>query len=54
MRTDTTKEMMRFSSKAGDGATNTVKSEDVTGLLKEKRNKKWDSKPQYKIFETLI
>ena len=51
--TDTTKEMMRFSSKAGDGATNTVKSEDVTGLLKEKRNKKWDSKPQYKIFQLL-
>ena len=50
---DSKEKMMRFSSKAGDGATNTVKSEDITGLLKEKRNKKWDNKPQYKIFEAL-
>ena len=45
--------MMRFSSKAGTGATNTVKSEDITGLLKEKKNKKWNNKPQYKIFRNL-
>ena len=45
--------MMRFSSKAGTGATNTVKSEDITGLLKEKKNKKWNTKPQYKIFQIL-
>ena len=44
---------MRFSSKAGTGATNTVKSEDITGLLKEKKNKKWNTKPQYKIFQIL-
>ena len=50
---DDNRRMMRFSSKAGTGATNTVKSEDITGLLKEKKNKKWDNKPQYKIFDIL-
>jgi len=51
--------MMRFSSKAGEGSTNTVKPADIIELLNEPRvgtekaAKVWKSTPQYKIFEIL-